>query len=130
MNKIKFSSIDMLQILGGLIFDIAIILAFLNMFGLLFITQPAKFIMAFLVLIIGIIALNLSIIFAKFSYKNIGIPYSSSLIVLSLFYFLISNGITIFLIAFGTIFYIVFELIILALFIFILTTILMFSKAK
>lgn len=130
MNKSKLSSIDIISILSCLIFDIAIILAFSNIFSLNFIISPSKFIIAFLVLSIGIISLNLSIVFARFFYRNLGIPYVSGLIVASVLYFLISNGITILLIASGAILYIVVQLIILAVFLFILSTILIFAKSK
>lgn len=130
MNKSKFSSIEIISILSCLIFDIAIILAFSNIFSLNFIVSPSKFIIAFLVLSIGIISLNLSIVFARFFYRKLGIPYVSGLIVASVLYFLISNGITILLIASGAILYIVFQLIILAIFLFILSTILIFAKSK
>lgn len=130
MSKSKFSSIDIINIFGCLLFDIAIILVFSNIFTLNFIVSPLKFSIAFLVLSIGIIALNLSIVFARFFYKNIGMPYVAGLIVISVLYFIISNGITILLTASGAVLYIAFQLIILAIFLFILSTILLFAKSK
>ena len=130
MNKIKASSIDMIKVFGCLIFDIAIILAFFRVVGLFLIMSPVKSVISFFILCIGLVILNGAIILLRFMYKNIGMPYTVSIVILSVVYFCVSNIPFIFFIPLATAWYMVYELIILATFLVIFSIILLFSKTQ
>ena len=80
MKNDKFSSMDVLKILGCFIFDIAVILAYFQMFGLFLIIAPIKSMLILFVLLIGLIIFNGAIIFPSMIFKSIGIPYTAGAI--------------------------------------------------
>ena len=124
-SKISISS---LRISGCILFDLALLLAFSRIFGLFFIIAPVKSMLVLLVLIVGLIILNGVIIFPNMLFKSIGIPYSFSIITLSVLYVIISNVFSILLIHGSTVGYLAWELVILAAFLIILSVIASFSK--
>lgn len=128
MNNNKFSSLNILKVLGCFIFDIAILIAFFKGFGLFLIIAPAKSIIIFLVLCFSILALNTVIIFQDILFRYIGLPYSNSIITCVVLYAIISNSLSFFFLLGSTIWYLVWELIIFAIFLIILSAITTFTK--
>lgn len=114
MNNSKLSSISMLKVLGCLVFDIALILAYFKTFGLFLFIDPFKSILILFVLIIGLMLLNILVVFSDMLFMTIGIPYSASTVTLTVLYVIISNILSIFLIPGSTVWYIIWQLIILA----------------
>lgn len=86
MNNSKSSSIDALKILGSLIFDFALVLAYLKTFGLFFIIVSGKSILILVVLLGGLMIFNGAIIFPGLLFKSIGIAYSASAVILFVLY--------------------------------------------
>jgi len=130
MNNSKISSNDLLRISGCFIFDIAVILAFFKVVGLFFIIAPGKSIFMLLVLIVGLLIFNASILLPSRLFKNIGIPYSAATVTLLLLYVFIANIISIFFITGSTVWYIVWELIVFAVLLVILSIIFTFLKGS
>lgn len=130
MNNNKSSSLGELKILGCIIFDIAIIIAFLKAFSLFFIIAAGKSMLILFILLVGLIILNGAVIFPDMVYKRLGIPYSAAIAILMVLYVIISNMFSILLIPYSIVWYIVWELIIFATFIIILSIITVFSKGE
>ncbi|MBK5241045.1 hypothetical protein [Clostridium sp.] len=114
MNNSKLSSVSMLKILGCFVFDIALVLAFFKTFGLFLIIDPVKSIIILFVLLIGLIILNIIVIFSDMLFMSIGIPYSASTVTLTVLYVIISNMLSIFLIPGSIVWHLFWQLIIFA----------------
>ncbi|MGV8979655.1 hypothetical protein [Clostridium sp.] len=130
MNNSKLSSISMLKILGCFAFDIALILAFFKTFGLFLIIDPGKSILILFVLLMGLMILNVLVVFTDMLFNNIGIPYSAATITLVVLYVIIANIFSVFLIPESIIWYVVWQLIIFAIFIIIFSIIISFSNQE
>ena len=130
MIKNEFSSIDIIKVVGCLIFDIAIILGFFITFTLLLIASPIRAVVAFFILLISLVVLNGAVIFSGRIYKTIGVPYTVSIVFVSVLYFALANIPLIFFISALTVWYLIYELIILSFFIIIMSVILLFSKLQ
>lgn len=130
MSDNKISVSYGLKILGCITFDMALILAFFKAFGLFIIIAPVKSILMLFTLIIGLFAINIAVIMPSNLYKKIGIPYSVSLITFFVLYGLSANVLSIFLIRGSAIWYIIWELIIFAVFIGILSVLTIFSGSE
>lgn len=128
MNNSKISSTVLLRISGCFIFDVAVILAFFKVVGLFFIIAPGKSSFMLLVLLIGLLIFNASIILPSMLFKSIGIPYSASTVTVMLLYVIVANIISIFFITGSTAMYIVWELIIFACLLVVLSIICTFLK--
>jgi len=114
MNNSKISSTVLLKVSGCFIFDVAVLLAFFKVVGLFFIIAPGKSSFMLLVLLIGLLIFNASVILPSMLFKSIGIPYVASTVTLLLLYVIVANIISIFFIMGSTVWYIVWELIIFA----------------
>ena len=130
MNNSKLSPIEVIRVIGCLIFDIAIILAFFKIFGLFFIIAPERSMLVLLFLFAGLISINGGVIFPGMLFKNMGIPYSVSVSTVLVLYAIIANVTSILLIPASIIWYLVCELIILAIFVMIFSVIASFAKAS
>jgi len=119
----KLSSADLMKILGCFIFDIGITLAYFQIFGLFLIIAPIKSMLILFVLLMGLLILNGAIIYPSMIFRTIGIPYTAGTVTLCILY-----AISIFLIPGTIIGYVVWELIIFAIFIIIFSVIGAFSK--
>lgn len=128
MKNDKLSSADLMKILGCFIFDIGITLAYFQIFGLFLIIAPIKSMLILFVLLMGLLILNGAIIYPSMIFRTIGIPYTAGTVTLCILYAIISNAISIFLIPGTIIGYVVWELIIFAIFIIIFSVIGAFSK--
>lgn len=128
MNNSKLSSLSTLKIIGCLIFDIALILAYFKIFGLFVLIFPVKSILILFVLFVGLIIFNGAVILPSMLFKSIGIPYAASTTTLLALYAIGANIISIFLISGSTVLYIVWELVIFAVFLVIFSIIAIFSK--
>lgn len=128
MNNSKLSSISMLKILGCFIFDIALLLAYIKTFSLFLIIAPVKSILVLLVLLLGLMILNLIIVFSDILFISLGIPYTAGTVTLAVLYVILANIFSIFLIPGSTVWYAVWQLIIFAGFILILSVIAVFSN--
>jgi len=128
MNNSKLSSIGMLKILGCFVFDVALILAFFKTFGLFFIIDPAKSILILFVLLFGLMILNVVVVFSDRLFISVGIPYCAATITLVVLYVIIANAFSVFLIPQSNVWYLVWQLIIFAVFIFIFSIIVSFSN--
>ncbi len=123
MKNDKLSSADLMKILGCFIFDIGITLAYFQIFGLFLIIAPIKSMLILFVLLMGLLILNGAIIYPSMIFRTIGIPYTAGTVTLCILY-----AISIFLIPGTIIGYVVWELIIFAIFIIIFSVIGAFSK--
>lgn len=128
MNDNKTSSISALKILGCVIFDIAIIFGFYRIFGLFYIIAPGRSSLVLLFLLLGLAIFNGVILFSSTIFNRFGVPYSASLIVLTILYVLISNILSIFLINGTIIGYLVWQLILLAIYFLILALVISFTR--
>lgn len=128
MINSRISSISMKKILGCLVFDAALIVAFFKGFGLFIIIDPAKSILILLTLLIGLMILNIEVVFSDMLFKSIGIPHSAATITLTVLYVIISNILSVFLIPGSIDWYIVWQLIIFAAFILSFAVIAAFSN--
>lgn len=117
-----------LKLVGCLIFDIAVIMAFFEAFSFFTLLNPMKSVLALLFLLVSLAAINGAVIFPGMLYKRIGIAYSASIITVSILYAVLSGVLTAFLIAGSTVWYIFWQLILLAAFIGMLSVIALFSK--
>lgn len=130
MNNNKLSSINMLRILGCFVFDIALILAFFKIFGLFFIINPVKSVLILLVLFLGLMILNLIFIFSDMLFISIGIPCNVATRILVVLYAIIANVFSVLLIPESIVWYVVWQLIIFAVFILIFAIIAAFSNGE
>lgn len=130
MNKKEFSSIEAIKLFGCLVFDIAIILGFFRILSLFWIMSPVRAVISFFILLISLLILNGAIILPRFIYKEISVPYTVFIVFLSVLYFGLANIPFIFFMQFATVWYIVYELIILSIFLVIISVILLFSKVE
>lgn len=129
MNNSKLTSNDVLKILGCFIFDVALILAFLKTFGLFFIIAPGKSILILFILLVGLIVFNGAVIFPGMIFKSIGIPYSASIVTLFVLYAILSNILSVLLIPGSTVWYVVWEMILFAVFLVVFSIIAAFSRS-
>jgi hypothetical protein len=128
MNNSKLSYFSSLKIIGCLIFDIGLILAYFKVFSLFILIFTVKSILILFILIIGLMIFNGAVIFPNMLFKSIGIPYSASIVTLLVLYAIGANILSIFLIPGSLLWYIVWELIIFAVFLVIFSIIAVFSK--
>lgn len=125
-NRLSLSTIFRLS--GCLIFDIAIIISFIYIFSLFTILMPVKSIFMLLFLLLGLAMLNGAIAFPHLIFDKIGVPYSASIIILSILYAALSNVLSAFLIVGSIVTYIVWELILFAAFTIFLSFLMSFAK--
>lgn len=116
------------MLLGCVIFDIAIIMAYFAVFGLFFLIAPAKSMIILFVILLSLFVLNGVLVLPSKLFKSLGISYTNSIVTVLLLYVIVSNVFTIILIPEGIISYIVWELIVLAAFFIIISVIARFSK--
>lgn len=117
MINSRISSISMRKILGCLVFDAALIIAFFEVFGLFIIIDPVKSILILLTLLIGLMILNIEVVFSDMLFRSIGIPHSKATVTLAVLYVIISNILSVFLIPGSIAWYMVWQSIIFAVFI-------------
>lgn len=129
MNNSKLSSISGLKVLGCLIFDIAVILAYFNMLGLFFVIAFDKSILVLVFLLLGLVFFNGAVIFPGVLFKRIGIPYTISTVILLLLYVISANVLSFYILTWSIVRYIVWELIIFAIFLIVFSVIAGFSKS-
>lgn len=127
MNNSK-NSLNLLRTIGCLIFDIALILAYFKGLGLFILIFPIKSILILFVLFVGIIILNVLIIYKDMIFERIGIPYSASFLTLSIIYIIVSNFFSVIFISGSAVWYTVWQLVIFAVFLFICSLGVTFSK--
>ncbi|MDP4117295.1 MAG: hypothetical protein Q8903_14260 [Bacteroidota bacterium] len=125
-NKLSLATI--LRFFGCLIFDVAVIIAFFNTFALFTVLMPEKSAFMLLFLLSGLALLNVACVCSHLIFDKVGIPYSASVIILFILYALISNVVSVLLIVGSIVTYIVWELILLALFVILLSIFVSFSK--
>ena len=128
MNNSKLSSTSMLKVLGCFVFDIALILAFFKTFGLFFIIAPGKSILILFVLLLGLMILNLVVVFSDILFMSIGMPYCAVAVTLVVLYVIVANILSLFLIPGSIVWYIVWQLIVFAVFTVIFSIIATFSN--
>lgn len=128
MKDNKTSSVSAFRILGCIIFDIAIVLGLHSILGLFYIIAPAKSSLVLLFLLMGLAIFNGVVLFPSTLFNRFGVPYSTSLIVVSLLYVLISNTLSIFLINGTIIGYLVWQLILLAFYFLMLALVISFTR--
>lgn len=128
MNSSK-DSFKSLKTIGCLIFDIALILAYFKGLGLFALIFPIKSILIFFVLLVGLVALNGAVICPSMLFKRIGVPYCASAVTMSVLYAIVSNIFSIIFVSGSTVWYIVWELIVFAVFIVIFSIVGAFSKS-
>lgn len=125
-NKISLSTV--FRFIGCLIFDIAVIIAFFQTFSLFTVLMPIKSILMLLFLLLGIVTLNVAIAFPRVVFDKVGIPYSTSIIVLFILYAVSANVLSAFLIVGSITGYIVWELILFAVFLLVLSFLVSFAR--
>jgi hypothetical protein len=128
MINIRISSISIKKNLGCLVFDAALIVAFFKVFGLFIIIDPVKSILILLTLLIGLMILNIEVVFSDMLFRSIGIPHCAATVTLTVLYVIISNILSVFLIPGSIAWYIVWQLIIFAAYILSFAVIATFSN--
>jgi type II secretory pathway pseudopilin PulG len=128
MGAKQFTLSSRLIVLACLVFDLAIITAFFALFGWFTLLDPVKSLLMFLVLILGLLLVNGAIASPNLLFKTIGVAYSTFMISLFILYAVIANVLSMILISGSTVWYIVWELIVLAILIGILAVISFFSR--
>src|SRR5690554_3354459 len=114
MGAKPFSLSSRLIVLACLVFDLAVITAFFAFFGWFTLLDPVKSMLMFLVLVLGLLLVNGAIAFPNLLFKTIGVAYTTFMISLIVLYAIIANVISIILISGSTVWFIVWELIALA----------------
>lgn len=127
MDKNGYSISKLLRVGGCLVFDIAIVIAFIKVFSIFTIINPVKSGLMFVVLLTALLVINCAIFFPYILFKRIGIVYSTSVIILLLAYAVAANIISVAFISGSTMWYIVWELILLAALLGLLSVIALFS---
>lgn len=116
-----------LKLSGVLIFDIAVLVAFIKMFSVLFIMAPVKLAFMFIVLLAGLCMFSGSVMFPKLLGRS-GIVYPIATVTVSILYLCVSNLISVIFIAGSTVWYIGWELLVFAVWIGIFSVFVMFAK--
>lgn len=127
MERDHYSISKLLKFIGCLLFDIAIIIAFLKAFALFSILAPVKSILMLIVLLIGLAAVNCAVLLSDVLFKKVGIAYSAASISLLITYAFVANILSVYLIKGNVIWYIVWELIILSVLIALFSIIVFYS---
>ena len=96
MDKERISPTFNLTLVGCLIFDFAIILAFFKIFGLFLIVIFSKSLCAMLVLLLGLAASNVAVVAPNILFKNVNLPFSNAISVLLILYACIANVASVF----------------------------------
>ncbi|WP_438349278.1 hypothetical protein ACP8HI_00865 [Paenibacillus sp. FA6] len=128
MNRYNFSLSSRLIVLACLIFDIAMVISFFAFFGLFILIDPMKSILMLLVLLMGLVIINGAVAFPNVLLQKMGVAYSTYIIFLLILYVIVSNVLSVFLIAGSMLWYVVWELLVLALFLGLLAITGFFSK--
>lgn len=128
MDKERISPIFNLMLVGCLIFDFALILAFLKIFGSFFIVSFSKSLCAMLVLLLGLVASNVAVVAPNIQSKNVNLPFSNAISVLLILYACIANAASVFLLTGSIVRYIVWQLIVLAIFLILLSVTMAYLK--
>ena len=128
MDKERISPTFNLTLVGCLIFDFAIILAFFKIFGLFLIVIFSKSLCAMLVLLLGLAASNVAVVAPNILFKNVNLPFSNAISVLLILYACIANVASAFLLTGSLVRYMVWQLIVLAIFLILLSVTLAYSK--
>ncbi len=116
--------------LACLVFDIAAVMAFFKVFAWFSILAPGKSIVMLLVLLAGLAISNAAIVFPRILFKSMDVAYSASLIALLLVYAAAANLLSVFLIAGGIVWYVVWECLLLAAFLGLFSIVAFFSKRR
>ena len=117
-----FSVSRVLRVLGALLLDAAMIILFVEVFSWFSLLAPAKSALMLLVLLIGLVAVNVVII-APPLHKKVGIAYSAAFGTLLVLYAVVANVVSALSIFSTVLWFIVWQLIILAVFVLILAVI-------
>ncbi len=128
MDNRKLASAHMRKVLGCFVFDIALIIVYFKAFGLFFIVDPGRSVLMIFVLLLGLMILNLVVAFEDILFIRIGIPYNAVNITLVVLYVIVANIFSVFLIKGSIILYVIWQLIIFAVFIGIFIIIVAFSE--
>lgn len=118
----SFSVSRVLRVLGALLLDAAMIILFIEVFSWFSLLAPAKSALMLLVLLIGLLAVNVVII-APPLHKKVGLAYSAAFGTLLVLYAVVANVVSALSIFSTVLWFIVWQLIILAIFILILAVI-------
>lgn len=128
MSVNRFSLSGKLILLACLVFDLAIIIAFFAFFGWFTLLEPGKSMLMFLVLIFGLLLVNGAIASPNLLFKYLGVAYSTFIISIIILYAFFANILSIILISGSTVWYIVWELVVLTILIALLAVLSFFTK--
>lgn len=117
-----FSVSRALRVLGALLLDAAVIILFIEVFSWFSLLAPVKSVLMLFVLLIGLLAVNVVII-APPLHKKVGLAYSAAIGTLLVLYAVVANVVSMLSIWGGVLLFIVWQLIILAVFILIVAVI-------
>lgn len=126
--KINFSTSQLLRLAGCMVFDVAMIIAFIKLFALFVLLEPFNSFMMLGVLLASLLISNGVIIFAGQIYKKFGIVYATTIVVAVLGYTVIANIVSIITIAGSVVSYMVWQLMLLACLLVFLSVISFFAK--
>jgi hypothetical protein len=118
------------KLLGIVVFDIAVILAFFQIFSVLLIFSSVKLGVMLLVLLTGLLLFNGAVLFPNLLFRRSSPVYPVSVIVISILYLLLSNFISLLFVAGSLGWYLVLELLLLAALIGILVTLSFFADRE
>lgn len=127
MNDTGFSVSRVLRVLGALLLDAAMIIIFVKVFSWFSLLAPAKSALMLLVLLLGLTAIN-AVIIAPPLNKKFSIAYSAAIGMLLVLYAVAANVASVLSIASTILWFIVWQLIILSVFILILAVVVTYAK--
>lgn len=122
MNNTGFSVSRVLRVLGALLLDVAMIILFVEWFSWFSLLAPAKSALMLLVLLLGLLAVNVVII-APPLHRKVGLAYSAAIGTLLVLYAVVANIISVLSIFGSVTWFIIWQLVILAVFVLIVAVI-------
>ncbi|MFC5704100.1 hypothetical protein ACFPVX_22660 [Cohnella faecalis] len=129
MRGHTFSTFSRMMLLACIIFDLAAIVSFFAIFQWFIVLDPLKSIMMLLVLLSGLMLVNVALVFPGALLRKAGVAYSTAIIFLTLLYAVVSNTLSVIFVFGSGIWYVVWELLALAVFLCLFAVIGFFSKS-
>lgn len=128
MNFSNSSVLKLFRLAAIIVFDIAVLLAFFKIFFVLFLVSPIKLIFMFIVLLAGLLAFSGALLFPTLLFRRSHFAYPVSVVTVTIFYLALSNLVSLFFISGSTAWYLIWELLIGAVYIGILSVLTFFAN--
>ena len=128
MRTSSLSMAQLLRIASCIVFDIAVLIAYFNIFSIFTVIEPVRSILMLLVLLMGLTAINAAVLYYNQLTIRFGIVHTTAIILVSFAYGFIANLVSVLAIPASTTYYVVWELIIIAAFLSVLSIINVFAQ--